>query len=341
MLRRRPARRLLVAAVILASLDIIEPRVLSSLEARRYEDLSTDFRFENSDLFGVGPLIDYLREHPGGRQPRVMFLGNSVTYGYGLSAADAVPGQFQRLDRSEKIFNAGVNGLESGSAYLIAKASRAAVNHIYILTRTTALVSPTLARRIPVDPDDAQRFGLPAPTGLERSVAAVTNRWGLYRDAYRMQAALFGTSSRQFLYLNKGAAMRGIVAAVRAAETPPPQSIEEVEARTPVASSMPTPERLEALRLSSPLILRQLADVFRAGPASVVVLQVPGFADWLPDTTSVADFNRAYGPHLRIVMLDIPRRHLEYDGMHLTAAGAATTARALWRERQANEAMAR
>jgi hypothetical protein len=135
--------------------------------------------------------------------------------------------------------------------------------------------------------------------------------------------------------------VRGLVAAVRAAESQPPQSNDEVEARTPVASSMPTRERLEALRLSSPLILTQIADHLRAGPASVVVLQVPGFADWLPDIASIADFNRAYGPHLRIVVLDIPRRHLENDGMHLTVAGAASTARALWRERQANEAVAR
>ena len=52
MLRSRPARRLLVAALVLAVLDVIEPRVLERLEVRRYEDLSKDFRFENSDLFG-------------------------------------------------------------------------------------------------------------------------------------------------------------------------------------------------------------------------------------------------------------------------------------------------
>src|SRR5688572_27360788 len=93
----RPARRLAIAAIVLVGVDLVEPGVLRRLETSRYEDLSTDFRFENSDLFGVGPLVEYLRDNPVGHQPRVTFLGNSVTYGYGLTAAEAVPGQYQRL----------------------------------------------------------------------------------------------------------------------------------------------------------------------------------------------------------------------------------------------------
>lgn len=341
MLRSRQARRLLIAVAVLVAVDVMEPGILRTLETGRYEDPAADFRFENSDLFGVGPLIEYLREHPKGRQPRVMFLGNSVTYGYGLNAADAVPGQFQRLDRSEKILNAGVNGFEGGSAYLVAKASLPAVNHIYLLTRTDDRASRVLAGRIPIAAADARQFGLPAPHRLEQSMAAVTNRWRLYRDAYRLQAALFGTSSRQFLYLHKGDAARALVASVGASALEPPQSSGEVEARTPVAASMPTPERLDALRRNTPRVLWWFVDLFRGGDARLVILQVPGFADWLPDAQSVAEFNRAFGPQVRVVILDIPRELLEQDGLHLTAAGAASTARALWRERQADEGNAR
>ena len=341
MLRSRPARRLLFAALLLAILDVMEPRVRQRLEVWRYEDLSKDFRFENSDLFGVGPMVSYLSEHPRGRQPRVMFLGNSVTYGYGLTAAEAVPGQYQRLDRSEKVLNVGVNGFDAGSAYLVAKASRAAVDQVYVLSRTHATVSALIANRVPVDPDDAQRFGLPAPTTLDRSLAKAAERWALYRDAYRLQAAIFGTSSRQFLYLYKGAVVRGLVAAVRAAGDVAPQPGDEVEAAAPLAESMPTEKRLATLRSITPPMLWLFADLFRSGEAPLVMLQVPGFSDWLPDAQSVADFNRAYFPRVRVVILDVPRALFNNDGMHLTDGGAASTARALWRERQAHEAMAR
>lgn len=341
MFRSRPARRLLVAALVLAILDVIEPRVRQRLEVWRYEDLSKDFRFENSDLFGVGPLTSYLREHPRGRQPRVMFLGNSVTYGYGLSASEAVPGQYQRLDRSEKILNVGVNGFDAGSAYLVAKATSGAVDHVYVLNRPFTGVSALFANRVPVDAGDAQRFGLNPPTPLEQSLAKAAARWALYRDAYRLQAALFGTSSRIFLYLHKGAAIRGLVAAVRAAGEVSAQPGDEVEASVPLAESMPTEARLATLRGITPPMLWLFAELFRSGDAPLVILQVPGFAEWLPDRQSVADFNRAYFPRVRVVILDVPPGLFNDDRMHLTAGGAASTARALWRERQAHEATAR
>ena len=341
MLRSRPARRLLVAALLLAIVDVMEPRVLHRLEVWRYEDLSKDFRFENSDLFGVGPVVAYLREHPRGRQPRVLFLGNSVTYGYGLSAAEAVPGQYQRLDRSEKVLNVGVNEFDAASSYIVAKATRAAVDHVYVLNRPFTGVSALIANRVPVDAGDAQRFGLNPPTPFEQSLAKVAERWALYRDAYRLQAALLGTSSRIFLYMHKGAAIRGLVAAVRAAGDVTAQPADEVEASVPLADSMPTEERLAALRAITPPIMSLFAELFRSGDAPLVVLQVPGYAEWLPDTQSVADFNRAYFPRVRVVVLNVPRGLFNDDGIHLTADGAASTARALWRERQAYEAMAR
>jgi hypothetical protein len=103
-----------------------------------------------------------------------------------------------------------------------------------------------------------------------------------------------------------------------------------------MAERVPGPERLAALREMSPPMLWRFADLFQRGGKRVALLQVRGFAEWLPDADSVADFNRAYFPHARIVMLDLPEA-LFSDGMHLNASGAAAAARALWRERTAFE----
>ena len=118
--RSRPARRLVFALVALVILDRLEPMVLRSLERTRYEDPARDFRFENSDLFALGPLVGYLRDHPRGPLRRVLFLGNSVMFGYELQASEALPARYQRLDTSAKVFNAGINGMATASSYLIA-----------------------------------------------------------------------------------------------------------------------------------------------------------------------------------------------------------------------------
>lgn len=331
----RPARRMLVAAVVLVVVDLVEPGVLRRLEASRYEDVSKDFRFENSDLFGVGPLVDYLRDRPLGRQPRVIFIGNSVTYGYGLSAAEALPGQYQRLDRSEKVLNVGVNGLDIGSAFLVAKATLGTVDHFYVLCRPDIAPTPLIGRHLPVEEADARRFGLPPTDWLETMLRRGANRWALYRDSYRLQAALFGTSSRQFVYLHKGELARSVWSMVRA-HGQSKSSQRAAAATAPIATAMPDDQRLAAMREGSPLMLWNFAELFRGTGRHLVLLQVSGFAEWLPDAASVADFNRAHGPHARIVMLDIAET-LRSDDIHLTAAGAAAAARALWREREVFE----
>ena len=217
---------------------------------------------------------------------------------------------------------------------------RAAVDHVYVLNRPFTGVSALIANRVPVEAGDAQRFGLNPPTPLERSLAKVTERWALYRDAYRFQAALFGTSSRIFLYIHKGAAIRGLVASLRAAGEPP-QPGDEVDASVPMAESIPSEARLAALGGVTPPIMSLFAELFRSSDAPLVILQVPGYTEWLPDTQSIADFNRAHFPRVRVVVLNVPRGMFNDDGIHLNAEGAASAARALWRERQAYEAMTR
>ncbi len=334
----RPARRLMVAAVTLLVVDRLEPGVRHRLEASRYEDRSRDFRFENSDLFGVGPLVDYLREHPQGQQPRVMFLGNSVTYGYGLQAAEAIPGQYQRLFR-EKVLNVGVNFFDVASAYLVAKATIDAVDHVYVLSRTDVLTTPLVARRIPVDDEDARRFGLPPLDPIETPLQEAAKSWKLYRDSYRLQAAIFGTSSRQYLYLHKGDLVRSLLPVVRAQTTTPSGSA-EATAAAPVAAGMPGADRLDAIRRQSPELLWNFAELFQRRGKRVAFLHVAAFSEWLRDGAAVADFNRAFFPHARVIVLDLPERLLA-DTIHLNATGAASAARALWTERIAFEAAAR
>ena len=341
MLRSRPARRLIVAVLFLLLVDAFIPSALGRLEDARYETVDRDFRFENSDLFGVGPLVEYFAEHPAGRQPRVMFLGNSVIYGYGLSAAEAVPGQYQRLHRSEKIFNAGVNGFDAGSIYLVAKAAIPAVDLIYVLSRTYDPRTPIIAGgRVPIDNDDRRRFGVPAPDAVEEQLRRGVDRWALYRQSYRLQAALFGTSARQYVYLHKGAMVRRLLATVTAA-TIDAQPVEaEMFATAPLSASMPGSERLVELREASSGLLWSFGELARSHRKTIAILQVPGFSDWLADHDAVADFNRVFFPFARVVMLSVPAGHMS-DGMHLTATGSAAAALALSRERAVYESLPR
>jgi hypothetical protein len=317
---------------VLIAADRVEPGLLSRLEASRYEDPATDFRFENSDLFGVGPLVDYLRDHPQGRQPRVVFLGNSVTYGYGLSAHEAVPAQFQRQLPSHKVYNLGVNGFEAGSAWLVAKASIAAVDEAYVLSRTDPVANPLMSRLIELSADDRTRFGLAEPqSALDRRLSAALGWWRLYRDSYRLQAALFGTSARQFIYLNKGQWGRGRPEPFHQQESGT-VAVTAGVADAPMAEVSPSPARMEEIRLRAPVMLSAFADLFTRHRKSVVLLQLPGFADWLPEA-DVADFNRAWAPHARIVVLRFPPDST-LDGLHVDPQGARTVAAALAQERE-------
>ena len=339
MLRSRPARRLIVALLVLLVVDAFVPSALRRLEEARYEDVGTDFRFENSDLFGVGPLVEYLGERPAGRQPRVMFLGNSVIYGYGLSAADAVPGQYQRLHRTEKVFNTGVNGLDAGSIYLVAKAAIPAIDRLYVLSRTYDPRTPIMVGgRVPIDNEDATRFGVSIPGAIEDRLQSVADQWALYRHSYRVQAALLGTSARQYLYLHKGAVARRLFATLTALTTGAQPDDTEVLTTAPLAAEMPGPDRLRDLRNASSGLLWSFGELARSHRKTLVILQVPGFSEWLPDANAIGDFNRVYFPFARVVMLSPPAAQMS-DGMHLTAAGSAAAALALSRERAVYESL--
>ena len=324
-------RRLLVAVVVLAAVDRVEPGILHSLEEARYEDPQRVFRFENSDLFGLGPLVSYWREHPKGRQPRVVFLGNSVTYGYLLPASAALPAHYQRLDPGEKVYNAGINGFEMGSALLIAKASIDAADSFFVLSHTDSTANPRLPLLIPVSEDDRRRFSLTAPDALEQWLSTGANHWRLYRDSYRLQAAFFGTATRQYLYLNKGRLARAVVRplgaqALPAAAAPLPAPMVQV----PRMAESPDAASVAAWRRERPL-LWEFGDLVAGARKQLTVLHLPGHSVAMSDE-AIGGFNHAFAPYARVMVLDVPAA-LTLDRLHLTNEGAAQVARARWEAR--------
>jgi len=318
-----------IAALVLA--DRFEPALLHSLEVARYEDPGKDFRFENSDLFGLGPLVEYLREHPRGPQRRVLFVGNSITYGYFLDAAEALPARYQQLDRSAKIFNAGINNFSTTSACLIATAAIDSVDLVYVLRgqyeKEGPRVDRLLPRLIPVEDAVLARFHLDAPSASERMLGRAVNHWRLYRDAYRLQAAMFGASTRQYIYLHKGALVRTLLGRPdgKRPDDAGPDGTVTIDA--PASTALPAEARQIQLRAANQE-LWQIGDLARNHRKPVVFLQMTGYSEDLPDTT-IADFNRIFAPYARVLVLHIPPP-LTFDRMHLTSTGAARLARALW-----------
>lgn len=327
--RSRPLRRLAFAIAALVAADRFEPAVLRSLEEARYEDPAKDFRFENSDLFGLGPLVAYLREHPHGQRPRVLFLGNSITFGYLLSAAEALPGRYQRLDTSAKVFNVGINGFSTFSSVLIAKAAIDSVDLTYAVLGPTEnpTADPLLPRLIPVEDADLAQFRLAAPNETERRLATPLNHWRLYRDAYRLQAAMFGSSTRQYIYLHKGALARALIARVRAEQAAGAVADGTVTIDAPVSEAFPDAARQLALRQDSPE-LWEFGDLSRNRRKPVVLLQQVDYSRELTNA-AIGDFNRVFAPYAKVFVAHVPP-HLTADGMHLTSAGATQLARLLW-----------
>jgi hypothetical protein len=316
--------------VVLVIADRFEPPLLRSLEESRYENPAKDFRFENSDLFGLGPLIEYFRDHPRGRLRRVLFLGNSVMYGYGLTAAETLPAHYQRLDPFAKVFNVAVNGFDAGTSFLVAKAAIDAVDLVYVLLRHVDNAFPVLPNLIPIEEADLARFHLAAPDQTERLLAQVVNHWRLYRDAYRLQAALFGTSTREYIYLNKGVLARALVARLRAAQSSSVAADETATTESPMSDALPDGRREAQLRAESPALWR-FGDLSAGRRRLVVLLHVPDYSEPLTDD-AIGDFNRVFAPYARVLVLHIPRP-LTYDGEHFTSEGATRVARALWNGR--------
>jgi hypothetical protein len=321
-----PARRLIFAFVWLVIFDRFVPDVQRGVERHRYEGAQV-FRFESSDLFALGPLVSYLRDHPRGERPRTLFLGNSVLFGYELTAAEAVPARFQELHPETRVFNAAVNGFELGSNYLVSKAIIDSADRFYVM-RGTPAVHPLLASLIPVDADDLRAFHLQSPDRVETRLQSIFAIWRLYASTYRLQAAMFGTSTRQYVH-RRGDAVRRVVAPDgRPAATGAISSLDGSIRLTRWRSATPPGgERRAELRRRDEL-LWNFAELVYGHRKRAVFLQIGSATTDAIGESEIADFNGAFEPFVEIVGLTIPPS-LRFDARHLTAEGARQVAEAL------------
>ncbi len=311
----RHARRLLLVVLWLVVADVFVPPLLQRAEHARYERGGA-FRFENSDLFALGPMVRYLREHPHGDRPRAVFLGNSVVFGYGIDAREALPAQFERFARGRRVFNAAVNGQEMGDSLLAGKAIIDSVDTLFVqVIPHHDAARPILGKLLPVSSEDAQRYGLEQFDPIEARLRSILGRvWRLYASNDRLQAAWFGTSTRQFLYLHK----RNWI--VRRA-APPPISPHI----SPVNLVSPRNGTGDPTSISQSMVA--LADVAAAHRKRVVFLHFQRAGDAL-DPNVAGAFNARYAPHAELVIVDVPPA-LYSDRQHLTPDGAASVAAAL------------
>lgn len=303
------------------------------MEQRRYESNAL-FRFEGSDFFGLGPFVAYLRDVPHGARPRTVFLGNSVIFGYKLETSETLPAAYQALNPQVKVFNLAINNLETGSSYLIAKSIIDSVDTLFVLLSGTN-ATPTLAQFIPVDAADREHFGLLPPNRTELELQHALDFWRLYRDAYRLQNAMFGSSTRMYLYQHKAsmarAAVRSLTSVGRefepsAGDAPPGVEQGSVDMQVPMSTRPPSIQRLRELSGQYPLLFK-FATLAVGHNRRIVFLDFIGYWTPLPDADS-ADLNAHFAPHATVLQLKIPT-DLRLDTQHLTARGARIVARSL------------
>ncbi len=333
--RNRYARRLLFAVGFLVLVDPLLVPTIRRLEHSRYES-DRPFRFENSDLFGVGPVVAYLREHPRGQRSRVVFFGNSIVWGYGLQPWQTVATQFQQMVPRSKVFNFGVNGFGSGSAYLITEAIIDSIDVVYLF-HVDGPPHPILARLIPVSTSDARRFGLAPTDPLEQSLEGLLGVWKLYRYSYRLQAAMFGTSTRVYFYLNTKQILGGIweglleqpmlEGPIDPGAMSGRQNQHEVQVDSRVSRDRPSNDRVRSLAAKYSF-LWEYAQMIRAHGKVGVIVEIAGYVTALQDSDR-ADVNAHFYPHVLFVKLHIPRE-LQTDAMHFSPGGARAVAKSLF-----------
>jgi len=310
----RFTRRLIFALLWLALLDPFVPPLLHRLEQQRYEGRST-FRFASSDLFGLGPFVSYLRDHPRGDGRRVVFFGNSMMFAYALESDESIPGQYERQQSGVRAFNAAINGETLATNYLIAKSIIGSVDVMYVQIAGDA-ANPMLPALIPVDEADARLFGITGPDPFERRLQTIAGRtWRLYASNARLQAAMFGTSTRNFLYRR-----------IRDLPSPPPAHT-WLDSGKPITLRVPRLSAVPSRSTRQQLLLRDFAELARSHQKRIVflVFEHPGRH---VDDSRFAALNAAYAPYAEVIVITIPPGRT-YDGFHLMPAGCRDVAAAL------------
>ena len=315
--------------MFLVILDLFVPGWLRRVEYQRYE-AGPVFRFQYSDLFGIGPIVEYLREHPRGDRPRSVFFGDSVVWGYRLRQTDTLPEQFAVRRRSVRVLNFAINEFGSGSAFLMLKSIVDSIDTVYLHIGGRA-VNPGLARLMPVSDEDVRRFGLDPPDRLEQRLEALTGFWRLYRYSYRLQAALFGTSTRNYLYSNKSALIwwRGSAGGDTGGNrdlAPVRPSASGLVVGYDVAAAEPTAARRQELALAQSWLWEYATFIRDHGKRAVLFsMQAPADTDGKRDR---ADFNRIFRHSVLFVAVGVPD-DMKIDKTHLSAAGSKAVAEML------------
>ena len=316
-------RRLAFMMACLFVFDLFVPSILQRLEAHHYEERVL-FRFENSDLFALGPAVAYLREHPRASRRRVIFLGNSMTFGYLLAAGDTLPAQFAKRRLDTRVFNMGINSQELGTSYLVGKAIIDSVDVLFVQT-VGETANPILASLIPVDDSDSARFHLTPPNRLERQLRALLGRvWRLYGANERLQAAMFGTSTREYIYLHhRDILLRIARPGYKPAPAPAMASGgARPVLRVPLQREAPAAQHIAGI----PNVLIDFAELARTHKRRVVFIQYE-YAN-RGDDTAAAQFNAAYAPFAEMMIVQVPQT-LTIDGQHLNEEGCRLVAEAL------------
>lgn len=316
---------------MLAALDQAVIPVLQHSESRHYQALHGD-RFPESDLFPLGPLVEYLQEHPRGQPPRVAFLGDSRVWGYLLEPDESIPAAFQRLTPDVQVLNLGINRFRAGSSFLVSKQLLDSVECFYLFFHDDPQqqqADPLLPTLIPVDPEDAARFGLRLPSRPQRWFDDIGRRWRLARYSYRLQAAWFGTSTRQFCYLTLRRLMahHSLTRHATAVHGSDASSAAAAVYRIPMQAGPLPPDAQQRLAQRYPFLWRyaELLAHHRVHGFFIELAQ----ADSAMPEEDAALVNAQFRPYVAVVRLAVPTAWLMDDHKHVTAEGAAGIARSL------------
>ena len=330
MTNRSAAQRLVVCFLVLAAVDQAVIPVLYFSESRHYKSAAFG-RFPNSDLFPLGPLVEYLEENPIGPKPRAAFLGDSRVWGYRLKSEETIPAAFQRLAPEMEALNLGINSFKEGSNYLITKRLLGSVDFYYLFFQEgleDQQAHPLLPKLIRVDPEDAAWFHFQQPSKIRIWLDRLADHWRLSRYSYRLQAAWFGTSARQACYLS----LKNLLLARSAKKQVPERTpVEAASAaafyEVPMDHGMLSPEEVKRLAQCYPLLWKQ-ADLFARHDKRGFFIEFSNAPTVMPKQDA-ALFNAYFHPSALVVRLVIPKSWYMDEQSHVTAEGAAGVARLL------------
>jgi len=185
---------------------------------------------------------------------------------------------------------------------------------------------------VTVDPADLARFRLRSPDRIEAYLERSLGFWKLYDLSYRLQSALFGTSTRNYLYLHKTELVRRAVGLpVQDDPAPVTAAAAESAAATIVVTarrsgSSPDRRRQQVLAGSYPFEW-DFAEVVRSHNKRGVFIEMNRISPEIRDEDR-ADLNAAFAPAITFVKISVPPALL-LDGGHLSPLGSAAVARAL------------